>query len=184
MLREMLDELNRLVAKYSSATWSHEPTANVLVELLMEHTFYLQAEVEDVRRGRRRLTNDGFLGPRTRENRRRQREEKRREARRRADGGGTDEAEADEGGDEGEGRGEGETGTTDRDAGGDGGTAAAEGGRATRRRRGMQRLNELGQREFVARRMRAAARRRARREAVDARKGGVEKKMRVSKSKK
>ena len=40
MLQEMLQELNRLISKYSSGTWTEKPTANSLVEILMEHAFY------------------------------------------------------------------------------------------------------------------------------------------------
>mmetsp|Transcript_24646 Transcript_24646/g.38841 ORF Transcript_24646/g.38841 Transcript_24646/m.38841 type:complete len:499 (+) Transcript_24646:2-1498(+) len=71
MLTEMLNELNRLITKYNGDDWNDKPTANVLVELLMEHAFYLQMEVTEVKAGRRKLQSDGFLGPETREARRR-----------------------------------------------------------------------------------------------------------------
>jgi len=71
MLNEMLGELNRLITKYGSGDWANKPTASSLVELLMEHAFYLQMEVNEVRSGRRKLKETGFLGPKTREARRR-----------------------------------------------------------------------------------------------------------------
>jgi len=71
MLTEMLNELNRLITKYNGDDWNDKPTAHVLVELLMEHAFYLQMEVTEVKAGRRKLQSDGFLGPETREARRR-----------------------------------------------------------------------------------------------------------------
>ena len=67
MLNGMLQELNRLITKYSGDAWNSKPTANRLVELLMEHAFFLQQEVNEVESGARRLRATDFLGPRTRE---------------------------------------------------------------------------------------------------------------------
>ena len=71
MLEVMLEELNRLITKYSSDIWSRKPTANAMVGLLMEHVFYLQMEMTEVKSGTRKMKAKGFLGPRTRDARRR-----------------------------------------------------------------------------------------------------------------
>ena len=71
MLEVMLEELNRLITKYSSDVWSRKPTANAIVGLLMEHVFYLQMEMTEVKSGTRKMKAKGFLGPRTRDARRR-----------------------------------------------------------------------------------------------------------------
>jgi len=71
MLTEMLNELNRLIIKYSGIDWNTKPTANSLVALLMEHTNHLKVEINEVKSGRRKLQDKNFLGPRTREARRR-----------------------------------------------------------------------------------------------------------------
>ena len=76
MLQEMMTELNRLITKYNGSDWRSKPTAGVLVELLMEHAFYLQAEINEVKSGRRKLATKAFLGPRTRDRRRLRLEEK------------------------------------------------------------------------------------------------------------
>ncbi|KAL7539020.1 hypothetical protein ACHAXR_008974 [Thalassiosira sp. AJA248-18] len=76
MLDGMILELNRLIAKYSSDVWATKPTANRLVELLMEHVFHLRVELDEVKSGARQLRDKDFLGPRTREVRRRQRRAK------------------------------------------------------------------------------------------------------------
>lgn len=73
MLNEMIKELNRLVIKYSSDAWNIKPTASVLVEVLMEHVFYLQMEMNEVNSGTRKLKDKGFLGPKTRAARKRRR---------------------------------------------------------------------------------------------------------------
>ena len=69
MLTDMLNELNRLITKYSGEDWSSKPTANRLVELLSEHTFFLQAELNEVQSGGRMLSDRDFLGPKTRSRR-------------------------------------------------------------------------------------------------------------------
>jgi len=66
MLSEMIDELNRLVVKYSGAKWTSRPTANRLVALLNEHLALIEDEYEEVAGGRRLLAEDDFLGPKTR----------------------------------------------------------------------------------------------------------------------
>lgn len=73
MLNEMIHELNRLTTKYSSDDWNTKSTANRLVELLMEHIFFLQMEVNEVKSGARKLRDKDFLGPKTREARRQRR---------------------------------------------------------------------------------------------------------------
>ena len=67
MLSEMIHELDRLVIKYSGAEWNYKPTANTLVELLKEHLILIKDEYDDVKAGRRLLSEDDFLGPKTRE---------------------------------------------------------------------------------------------------------------------
>ena len=79
MLQKMLEELNRLTSKYSRGTWTENPTANALVEVLMEHTFYLQMEINEVKSRARVLTQNSFLGPKTRDARRRLRAVKKNE---------------------------------------------------------------------------------------------------------
>mmetsp|Transcript_2513 Transcript_2513/g.5578 ORF Transcript_2513/g.5578 Transcript_2513/m.5578 type:complete len:397 (+) Transcript_2513:640-1830(+) len=63
MLTEMLQELNRLTNKYSQHPWDTKPTANRLVELLMEHTLLLQMELDEIKSGARVLKYEDFLGP-------------------------------------------------------------------------------------------------------------------------
>mmetsp|Transcript_34583 Transcript_34583/g.63589 ORF Transcript_34583/g.63589 Transcript_34583/m.63589 type:complete len:198 (+) Transcript_34583:35-628(+) len=70
MLLGMIDELNRLITKYGSAEWNTKPTANRLVEILVEHLALIEAELEEVNTGARRLTKKDFLGPRERTKRR------------------------------------------------------------------------------------------------------------------
>ncbi|KAL7536409.1 hypothetical protein ACHAXR_012070, partial [Thalassiosira sp. AJA248-18] len=72
MLNEMLDELNRLITKYSGGDWNAKPTAKRLVELLTEQFFFLQIEANELKSsGAQVLRDKDFLGPRTREVRRR-----------------------------------------------------------------------------------------------------------------
>ena len=63
MLQKMLNELNRLINKYSSPSWNTQPNANRLVELLVEHHGLIQIEYNDVTTGLRRLEERDFLGP-------------------------------------------------------------------------------------------------------------------------
>lgn len=70
MLLGMIDELNRLITKYGSAAWNTKPTANRLVEILVEHLALIEAELEEVNTGARRLTKKDFLGPSERTKRR------------------------------------------------------------------------------------------------------------------
>lgn len=76
MLNEMLVELNRLITKYSGGDWGSKPTAIRLVSLLMEHTFFLQAELSEVQSGQRKLTDRDFLGTKTRVNRKLKKEKR------------------------------------------------------------------------------------------------------------
>jgi len=66
MLNEMINELNRLIIKYSGSSWNFKATANYLVELLSEHLALIEAELAEVQAGQRRLTEEDFLGPNTR----------------------------------------------------------------------------------------------------------------------
>ena len=69
MLDEMIHELDRLIAKYSSDKWNTKATANRLVELLSEHRTLIQVELDEVVAGVRKLTDHDFLGPRERQRR-------------------------------------------------------------------------------------------------------------------
>ncbi|KAL7540830.1 hypothetical protein ACHAWF_006793 [Thalassiosira exigua] len=71
MLEEMLDELNRLIAKYGSPEWNGMATADRLVEVLQKHRVEVQAELDEVSSGARRLSERDFLGPKERKRRRR-----------------------------------------------------------------------------------------------------------------
>ena len=66
MLEEMIAELDRLIAKYASPEWNTKETANRLVELLTEHHALIQAELDEVNSGIRKLTDKDFLGPKER----------------------------------------------------------------------------------------------------------------------
>ena len=69
MLTEMITELDRLIIKYSGSDWNTKETAQTLVDLLSEHRAEINVELIEVQTGVRKLTNDDFLGPRTRERR-------------------------------------------------------------------------------------------------------------------
>eukprot|EP00584_Thalassiosira_punctigera_P017367 CAMPEP_0172548244 /NCGR_PEP_ID=MMETSP1067-20121228/17578_1 /TAXON_ID=265564 ORGANISM="Thalassiosira punctigera, Strain Tpunct2005C2" /NCGR_SAMPLE_ID=MMETSP1067 /ASSEMBLY_ACC=CAM_ASM_000444 /LENGTH=588 /DNA_ID=CAMNT_0013335439 /DNA_START=104 /DNA_END=1870 /DNA_ORIENTATION=+ len=70
MLLEMIDELNRLITKYGSGEWNTKETANRLVEILVEHRGLVEAELEEINTGARKLTRKDFLGPQERAKRR------------------------------------------------------------------------------------------------------------------
>jgi len=63
MLEEMLDELDRLITKYSGGIWSSKLTAQRLVEILVEHRASIQVELNEVHTGVRKLRDTDFLGP-------------------------------------------------------------------------------------------------------------------------
>ena len=63
MLLVMIDELNRLITKYSEAEWTIKRTANDLVRLLKEHLASVEAELEEINTGVRVLRKQDFLGP-------------------------------------------------------------------------------------------------------------------------
>eukprot|EP00984_Skeletonema_dohrnii_P011941 scaffold4795_cov95-Skeletonema_dohrnii-CCMP3373.AAC.2 len=63
MLQKMIDELDRLITKYSSPPRNTQDNANRLVELLVEHRGLIQIEYNDVTSGLRRLEERDFLGP-------------------------------------------------------------------------------------------------------------------------
>ena len=62
----MMNELDRLITKYSGPPWSAKPTANRVVELLTEHLALLQIELGEVLSGVRTLTEKDILGPKER----------------------------------------------------------------------------------------------------------------------
>ena len=72
MLGEMLHELDRLIQKYSSITWSERQTSKDVVNLLSEHRDLIQIEYDEVSSGRRVLKDSDFLGPKERKKRMRQ----------------------------------------------------------------------------------------------------------------
>ncbi len=70
MLDAMINQLSRLITKYSASPWNTKITANKLVTLLNEHRTLIQEELDDVLVGRRALSTKDFLGPKERERRR------------------------------------------------------------------------------------------------------------------
>lgn len=62
MLLLMVAELNRLIIKYSGAEWNTKHTANDLVEMLKEHIVSVEAELEEINTGVRKLSKKDFLG--------------------------------------------------------------------------------------------------------------------------
>jgi len=66
MIDLMLEEVNRLIDKYSSPPWNSKQTANDLVSILKEHKVALEEELIEVQVGVRVLAEDDFLGPNTR----------------------------------------------------------------------------------------------------------------------
>ena len=69
MLSAMLDELDRLITKYSGPAWSDTPTAVRLVSILQEHYALIQIEKHEVLTGVRKLRSSDFLGSQEREKR-------------------------------------------------------------------------------------------------------------------
>ena len=67
MLDAMIAELDRLISKYGSPQYVVKPTANRIVELLVEHRAALQVELSEVNTGVRMLSERDFLGLETRE---------------------------------------------------------------------------------------------------------------------
>jgi|ERR1712071_114411 len=66
VLNLMLDEVNRLITKYSDLVWIISPKVPVLVSILTEHRDSIRQELAEVESGRRKLKNSDFLGPKTR----------------------------------------------------------------------------------------------------------------------
>lgn len=66
MLEEMIHELDRLITKYGSDEWNTKATANRVVELLTWHRGLIQTELDEVNSGTRVLTENDFLGPKER----------------------------------------------------------------------------------------------------------------------
>lgn len=73
VLQEMIEELNRLISKYSADEWKQKASANRIVDLLIEHRSELEFEIDEVRSGERILTVNDFLGPKERQRRRKSR---------------------------------------------------------------------------------------------------------------
>lgn len=72
MLEAMIAELQRLITKYSGASWAESQNAAYLVELLSEHKGLIEVELDEVRAGTRKLKETDFLGPKMRESKRKQ----------------------------------------------------------------------------------------------------------------
>lgn len=66
MLDAMIDEVDRMIDKYSSSEWTVAPIAIELVDILKNHKTSLEREVVEVQTGVRVLKEDDFLGPKTR----------------------------------------------------------------------------------------------------------------------
>lgn len=58
----MVDELNRLITKYSGSEWKTKKTAKDLVEVLNEHLVLVEAELEEINTGVRILREKDILG--------------------------------------------------------------------------------------------------------------------------
>ena len=69
MLADMLEELDRLIIKYSNPDWKAKLTVKYLVELLSEHRGQINQELIEVQTGVRKLEDHDFLGPKTRKKR-------------------------------------------------------------------------------------------------------------------
>ena len=71
MLAEMINELDRLLNKYSSTEWYWRQTSRDLVDLFEEHRALIQAEYDEVvaSGGARALRQEDFLGPKERKRR-------------------------------------------------------------------------------------------------------------------
>ena len=74
MLEEMINELTRLINKYTGPDWNTKETAQKVTLLLFEHRSLIQTELAEVlaeeEAGTRKLADKDFLGPRERANRR------------------------------------------------------------------------------------------------------------------
>ena len=62
----MVEELNRLITKYSGVEWESVTVTPILVDLLTEHRALIIEELNEVQSGERKLKNNDFLGPNTR----------------------------------------------------------------------------------------------------------------------
>lgn len=63
LLLKMIEELDRLLTKYSSSEWSNNDNADRLVQLFTEHRAALLTELHEVNSGIRHLSEHDFLGP-------------------------------------------------------------------------------------------------------------------------
>jgi len=66
MLEIMIEEQNRLIAKYTGHEWISVGIAQNLVDIITEHRDLLAVELIEVQSGERRLRPHDFLGPKTR----------------------------------------------------------------------------------------------------------------------
>jgi hypothetical protein len=63
LLEKMVEELDRLIDKYSAVDWSNNDNANRLVQLFTEHRASLLTEMHEVYSGMRKLHDYDILGP-------------------------------------------------------------------------------------------------------------------------
>lgn len=63
MIEAMIEEVTRLVNKYSADPWTDDINANRVVLLLSEHLPLLQTELDDIISGRRTLTQKDIFMP-------------------------------------------------------------------------------------------------------------------------
>ena len=67
MIEAMIEEVTRLINKYSLAPWTDDINASRVVSLLSEHLPLLQTELADLISGRRTLTRKDIFAPGERE---------------------------------------------------------------------------------------------------------------------
>jgi hypothetical protein len=63
MIEAMIEEVTRLVTKYSADPWTDDANANRLVFLLSEHLPLLQTELDELISGRRTLSQKDIFMP-------------------------------------------------------------------------------------------------------------------------
>lgn len=66
ILTLMLEEVDRLIEKYSDPVWILSPKVPILVSILTDNRNSLLQELSEVETGVRELRNEDFLGPKTR----------------------------------------------------------------------------------------------------------------------
>ena len=67
MIEAMIEEVTRLITKYSLAPWTDDVNASRVVSLLSEHLPLLQTELADLNSGRRTLSRKDIFAPGERE---------------------------------------------------------------------------------------------------------------------